>query len=208
MPHASRAIRIGLIGGECTGKSTLARDLVDELNRELAIHSERYPPVRILIVGERLRQFVATQGRTPRPDEQGGIMADQRTDEDRAAGVCDIAIADPATIMTAVYSELYFGDLSLWPLALRDARDYHLLLWCRPDIPWEPDPGQRDGPSYRQGADEIIARAVASEPALQGGTIRQIHGDRDARRQQAVTHAMATLEAVGVWRKGPPGNRT
>jgi len=181
MPAVPRAIRIGLIGGECTGKSTLAADLAADLSR-----------------------FVARNGRTPRMAEQAGIMAAQQEAEDQAAQASDLVIADPAAVLTAVYSELYFRDGRLWPAAASAGNGYALLLWCRPDLPWEADPGQRDGPAYRQQADEIIARAVGD------GTLMAVpvDGDREHRRRQAVMHAIAVLLATGVWRESEPGFRT
>jgi nicotinamide riboside kinase len=114
----------------------------------------------VAVVGEQLREFVAQDRSNPRMAEQAGIMAAQQEAEDQAAQASDLVIADPAAVLTAVYSELYFSDGRLWPAAASAGRGYALLLWCRPDLPWEADPGQRDGPAYRQQADEIIARAV------------------------------------------------
>ena len=197
-----RAVRIGLIGGECTGKSTLAQELAQDLSQTLG--------ARVLVVPERLRAFVAESGRAPHAHEQAQIMDRQRADEDEAARQAQIVIADPATLMTAVYSEMYFEDPGLWPKAASHAIDYGLLLWCRPDIPWTPDPGQRDGPRYRQQADEILARHLApSQDFLLGDTqVHQVQGDPDQRRRLAVMHAMAALSATGVWREGEPGFRT
>ena len=202
MPAVPRAIRIGVIGGECTGKSTLAADLADDLSRTLRDRQGAAPSVAV--VGEQLREFVARNGRTPRMAEQAGIMAAQQEAEDQAAQASDLVIADPAAVLTAVYSELYFSDGRLWPAAASAGRGYALLLWCRPDLPWEADPGQRDGPAHRQQADEIIARAVRD------GTLMAlpVDGNREHRRRQAVMHAIAALRATGVWRESEPGIRT
>lgn len=192
-------MRIGLIGGECTGKSTLAGDLADALRARTQLG--------VRIVPEILRAFVAGNGRPPLASEQAQIMAAQRNAEDAAARADGIVIADPATMMTAVYSELYFDDPGLWAQAATDARAYTLVLWCRPDLPWEPDPGQRDGPAYRERADALIAAKVLDAATwLDPGTrVLPVSGGRQARLVEAVTHAMAAMAAMGVWREGEPG---
>lgn len=143
--------RIGLLGGECTGKSTMAADLASIL------------PGTTVIVPEVVRTFVAERGRSPHPHEQAGIMAQQVLAEDRAmdrAGV-DVQwlIADPAPAMTAIYSMIYFGDETLLEPARAHLLTYDTVLWCDRDLPWVPDPGQRDGAHMRDTAHEAIAMA-------------------------------------------------
>lgn len=199
-PSAARAaVRIGLIGGECTGKSTLAADLAEALRARTDLD--------IGIVPEVLRAFVARKGRPPLVTEQAGIMKAQRHAEDAAAGAHDLVIADPATMMTAIYSELYFDDPGLWGQAAVDAHEYQVVLWCRPDLPWEPDPGQRDGPDFRERADSLIAARLAVASAWLDPTTRlsPVFGSRQARLDQAVTHAIAAAAAMGVWREGESG---
>ncbi|MFM8896435.1 MAG: AAA family ATPase, partial [Actinomycetales bacterium] len=94
MPQTARAIRIGLIGGECTGKSTLAADLSAALRRCLRDGAGVEP--RVVVVGEVLRTFVTEHQRAPQVAEQAGIMAEQRLAEEQAEQIGDIVIADPA----------------------------------------------------------------------------------------------------------------
>ena len=56
--------RIGLIGGECTGKTTTATDLAGRF--------------AAAVTPEALRDFVIRHGRTPRAEEQRPIMREQR----------------------------------------------------------------------------------------------------------------------------------
>jgi nicotinamide riboside kinase len=149
MPAPQQApARIGLVGGECTGKSTLARALADQLPA--------------CVVAEAARSFVERHGRTPRREEQAAIMAEQQALEDAAAATCPHGwvVADPAPLMTAVYSVLYFADDSLLAPAADLARGYDLVAWCDVDLPWQADDGQRDGPEHRAAADAILASAV------------------------------------------------
>lgn len=149
--------RLGLLGGESTGKSTLALGLADALPG--------------LVAHESLREFVAAHGRTPRRGEQRDVFTSQR---DRVASVVRAAesdgaawvIADPLPLMTAVYSMVYFDDPSLMHDGIDDARAYDLLLWCAPDIPWEADADMRDGAEFRDLADATIEAMIAPELPL------------------------------------------
>lgn len=173
--------RIGLVGGESTGKTTLARDLAADLGA--------------CVVPEELRAFVATHGRTPRRDEQAGIMAAQAAAEAAVAAQCphDLVVADAAPLMTAVYSLLYFDDASLLPDGIEHARGYDLVVWCAPDPAWTADDGQRDGPGHRDAAERILARLAAEALPAAGIPILRVSGGR-AERVAAVRLA---------WQPGP-----
>ncbi len=138
--------RLGLIGAECTGKSTLAR--------ELALGWDA------VVVNEVVREFVVAHQRAPRVEEQAAILREQQASEDAAAMSARtgaVIIADPIPLMTAVYSVVYFDDSSLVSQGLDRAGDYDLIVWCRPDLPWIADPGMRDGPRMRELTDAVIA---------------------------------------------------
>lgn len=159
---------IVLVGGESTGKSTLAHALARDL-----------PAIE---VAEVLREWVADQGRVPRPDEQWDVMDAQVERESEAldeAGHTGIpwVVSDGGAIMTAVYSSLYYSDESLTPAALRLARRARLVVWCDHDFPWVPDPEQRDGPEMRDAAQRIIAATL--EPS--GLPWLRVSGDLAAR---------------------------
>jgi nicotinamide riboside kinase len=149
--------RIGLLGGESTGKTTLARALADQL--------------RALVAEEYLREFVRDYGRAPALADQEGIYLTQQMRVNRAMGAAALAkspwvIADPLPLMTAVYSVAYFDDDSLLAGGIADASTYDVLLWCAPDIEWAPDGAQRDGPEHRDRADRIISDLVAPQVPL------------------------------------------
>lgn len=173
-PRRERLIRIGLVGGESTGKSTLAA------------HLAAGPGA--VVASEALREFVDRTGRTPRIDEQRGIMREQinRTSTaiaDAIAQGCALVLSDPAPLMTAVYSAIYFADDTLTPDAIEHTRQtYDLLLWCRPDLPWTPDGPQRDGPADRARADEALSHLL---PGLQV-TVSEVTGVGDARTRNAI----------------------
>lgn len=145
--------RIGLIGAECSGKSALAVALADAL-----------PAV---VATEVLREFVEEHGRTPRADEQRGIMLRQQERENALAeanrGV--VVIGDPAALMTAIYSVAYFDDDSLNADAVLLARQYSLLVWCDIDVPWQSDGIQRDGEVMRTRVHQLIGDVLTDSCA-------------------------------------------
>lgn len=182
--------RIGLIGGECTGKTTLALALAGELPA--------------CVVPEQLRAFVADQGRPPRQDEQASLLDAQAAAEGSAAEGCrePWLVADPAPLMVAVYSVLYFDDPSLLPAGVAHARGYDLVVWCAPDIAWTADPGQRDGPEHRAAAEAVIADVVAERLLPTGVPVLRVTGGTVAR----LTSVRAALDRA--WHPGPPGGPT
>lgn len=191
MPHpVGVSGRIGIIGGECSGKSTLARALARDLPA--------------CLVPEELRSFVEEHGRPPAADEQAGILARQANAEADAAASCPHPwlVADPAPLMTAVYSVLYFGDPSLLAEAVAHARGYDLVVWCDPAIPWQPDPGQRDGADLRALADAIIADVVRDLLIPAGVRVLPVSGDEVAR----VTSVRDAVDRA--WRPEPSDGAT
>ncbi len=161
--------RIGLLGAECTGKSTLALALADALDGEA--------------VPEQLRQFVAEHGRPPRADEQVALLEAQMRAEDAAAAHTDrpVVIGDPAPLMTAVYHQAYFDDDSLIDSGVAHARGYDLLVCCDTDLPWVDDPGMRDGQDWRDRVHALLLGPVAARLSAAGITPLLVHGDVTSR---------------------------
>jgi len=148
---ARRPVVVGLVGGECSGKTSLATALVERFG---GIH-----------VPEVLRAFVDTHGRAPTQSEQAQVMHEQEAAEgqarSQAAATNDtIVVCDPAAFMTAIYSMAYYADDSLLAAAIAHLSTYDLLVWCDPAIPWEADGAQRDGPAERDRVDAILADVV------------------------------------------------
>lgn len=148
---------ISLVGGESTGKSTLARALGRSLDA--------------IVVAEFLRTWVDERdGRVPLPAEQAEVLAGQRHSEQVALESAARAgrnwvVSDSGPLMTAVYSIQYYGDDSLLAPALAwTARSAH-VVWCQDDFPWQPDP-QRDGSHARAESQQILGAIFAEHPEL------------------------------------------
>jgi HTH-type transcriptional regulator, transcriptional repressor of NAD biosynthesis genes len=173
------ALTVTLLGGESTGKSSLAQALQQALEtRGLATR----------LVPEHLRQWCEAQGRAPRAEEQAALAAEQARLIEQASRAPEVAvvIADTAPLVIAAYSELYFNDTSLFPAALELQRFVDLTLLMGLDLPWVADGLFRDSPAIRDATDAILRRELQAA----GLPFQTIHGRGDARLQQA-------LRAVG-----------
>lgn len=179
---------IAILGAESTGKTRLAQSLAAALSR---------PGRPAVAVGEYLREFCDRHGRTPRPDEQAGIAAEQGRRIEAAARDGSVVLADTTPLMTAVYSDFVFGDRSLYADALAwQGRCAALSLLTGLDLGWQPDGLQRDGPQVRAPIDALIRAALASA----GLAHAVVYGSGDARRD-------AALAALGPL-LGPPATPT
>lgn len=142
------ALRVAIVGAESTGKTTLAAALAQRLAQAGAF--------RVAWVPEVLREWCARTGRTPRADEQAGILQAQHERVQAAAALHDIVVCDTTALMTAVYSRLIFGDRSLEAPAVALHRGMHATLLTAIDLPWVPDGHQRDGPQVREPVDRAL----------------------------------------------------
>lgn len=176
-----------LLGGESTGKSSLAKTLCQALQD--AGHDA-------VVVTEYLRLFCDTHGRTPRADEQQGIADTQTQRIAQAARKHAIVIADTSALMSAVYSARLFGDSSLYPSAIATQRRYAATLLTALDLPWVADGLQRDGPQLRKWIDNDL-RTVLVDHGLPFSEIRGIGPARQAAAWAAIRPALCkTPDAV------------
>ena len=181
-------LKIAILGAECTGKTTLMADMAAHL---------RAWGARVSVVDEVLRQWCAAQGRTPRADEQAVIMHAQIAAVDATAG-CDYLLCDTTPLVTAVYSDLLFGDHSLYPVAVAQQRRYELTLLAGTDLPWQADGIQRDGPAARDQVDRRL-REVLQNHAL---PVYPVCG-LGAARLASATAVLAQCHASGAHARAP-----
>lgn len=169
------ALVVALLGGESTGKTSLARALCGHL-MERGLATE--------LVSEHLRHWCEQQGRAPHAHEQAALARAQArlTDEAASRHDVDIVIADTSPLVIAAYSELYFNDHSLWPEALAWQRRVDLTLLMGLDLPWVADGFFRDSPAVRDAVDAAIRRELQSS----GLAYQTIHGHGEARTGQAL----------------------
>jgi len=162
---------VTLLGAECTGKSTLAEALAAEFNAGL--------------VSEYLREWCDTHGRTPLQHEQAHIAAEQAARIEAAARRHALVICDTTPLITALCSQHYFKDDSLLAEALAFQRRCDVTLLCAPDLPWQADGIQRDGPAVRQAFDARLRAALSA-----GGIAWVDIAGSEAERQAAALAAV------------------
>lgn len=159
--------RVALLGAECTGKSTLGEALTVRFNAGL--------------VTEYLREWCEAHGRTPQQHEQAHIATEQAARIDAAARTHGLVFCDTTPLITALCSQHYFQDDALLADAIAFQRDCDLTLLCAPDLPWQADGIQRDGPAVRAAFDGRLRAALAQA----GLAWVDISGDGPARLARA-----------------------
>jgi len=140
--------RIAILGAESTGKSTLAAALARHYCCSW--------------VPEYLREFVERQGRTPREEEQLLIARMQVQHEDIAARRAGTFLfCDTTPLMTALYSQFYWGRVDPQLAEMARGRRYFLNLVTAPDTPWVADGLQRESEMVRQQLHEQLLETLA-----------------------------------------------
>ena len=122
--------RVGIIGPESSGKSTLARYL-----------ARRYKGT---CVPEYARTYVEQKGTTEVSyEELCGIARHQIEELESLTG--DIIFFDTELIVTKVWFDYSFGRVPEWlnQAIVRYPMDTYLLTY--PDLPWVPDPARSNG---------------------------------------------------------------
>lgn len=164
VPGPSAPKLVVVLGGECSGKTTLSQALASALD--------------VPWVPEYLRQWCERTGRTPDQDEQRVIAAGQlaltrRALREARARHAPWVISDGSVLLTAAYSIEYFDDHALQSVALRQARHVHLSVLLDPGIAWQADGRLRDGPARRASVHQTLERLLresALPHALIGGS--------------------------------------
>lgn len=145
--------KIGVIGPESTGKTSLARYL-----------AKRYNAV---YVPEYARTFVEQKGTTKVSYEELCTIARHQIEEmERLLGSGqEVAVFDTELIVTKVWFEYAFQKAPEWlDSAIRNyPMDVYLLTY--PDLPWVPDPARSNGSDEIRK--ELFDRYEAEIQALQ-----------------------------------------
>ena len=173
-----------LLGGESSGKSHLAQDLQHRLVTAHGLRCQR--------VDEYLRTWCEQHQRAPDRHEQAAIAREQtrRIAAARSVPGIQVVLADTSAIMVAAYSEQYFNDDALWPLAVTDhAAAASLTLLMGLDLPWVPDGLFRDSATARQTTDTILRNRLGRA----GIAYQTIYGSGENRSLQALRTVGAAM---------------
>jgi HTH-type transcriptional regulator, transcriptional repressor of NAD biosynthesis genes len=171
-------MRVSILGAECTGKSTLSQALAQQLEPLF---------VTVHVVSEYLREWCDHNGRTPQAHEQAAIAAEQlhriNTHTGNGANFC--VVTDTSPLVTAVYSDLLFQDLSLYDQAVAAERQSDVILLAGLDLPWQADGLQRDGIAMQHRFDARLREVLAAHQL----TYATVYGQA----QQRANAAMAAV---------------
>jgi NadR type nicotinamide-nucleotide adenylyltransferase len=169
-------IRVVVTGSECTGKSTLARDLAEAYSVEC--------------VPEYVRQFVETIGGRPHFSDHGLIARGQKALEDEYRGRASgrVLFHDTDLLSTVAYCRAYFDRCPDWIEAAAIDRKASLYLLCDIDVPWVAD-GLRDREDRRPEMHALFESVLREANA----THLVIRGSREARLREARRHVDALI---------------
>ena len=118
---------------------------------------------------------------------------------DVAARDADVVVCDTTPLMTAVYSQIVFGDDSLVAMARALHASTAFTLLTGLDIAWTPDGLQRDGPHVRVPVDDALRGHLLAA----GVDWAVVTGAGDAR----TGNALAALRPVlAAWCACPGGS--
>ncbi|NCG08840.1 MAG: AAA family ATPase [Verrucomicrobia bacterium] len=129
--------RIVITGAESTGKTTLALSLANHFKAPLST--------------EFVRSYVSEIKRPIEASDLESIAKGQQTLEDASLNDTEAGLVfhDTNLLSTLIYGEYYYRNNLDWLVEQFLARHYDHYLLCMPDIPWVPDPGQRESPAAR-----------------------------------------------------------
>lgn len=174
IPHGHPFVVV-VTGSECTGKSTVARELAAHFHAPCS--------------DEFVREYLDQKGSPLEASDVEPIALGQIAGED-AAVACSggIVVKDTDLLSTVVYARHYYGKCPAWvdDAALERAGDLYLLL--RPDLPWLAD-GQRDRPHAREEMHALFREALVNA----GARFVEMGGMGSSRVRNAVRQVEAAL---------------
>jgi NadR type nicotinamide-nucleotide adenylyltransferase len=175
------ALRIVLTGGECSGKTTLARALAEHYDTVWVPEAAR--EAAVAKAGPLGPEDVAPIARAHLAASDAALR--EATRRERPA-----VFFDQDLLSTVVYARHYYGSCPPWIERLAAERLGDLYLLCPPDLPWTPDPA-RDRGDRREEIHALFAAALADA----GARVADVAGrgaEREARAEAAVAELLAS----------------
>ncbi len=126
-------IKIAITGPESSGKTTLAKELAKSIDG--------------ICVEEYARSYMERLTTEPVLSDLVNICQGQLALEIKAEQTGETMVCDTDFLVLKVWAEVVFGEV---PDEIEQAflsRHYDLIILCKPDLVWEPDP-LRSAPSF------------------------------------------------------------
>jgi NadR type nicotinamide-nucleotide adenylyltransferase len=165
----ARPLEVVVTGAECTGKTTLARELGMFYGAPVS--------------AEFARRYVDEVQRPLHAGDVEPIANGQIREEETAlARAGALVVLDTDLVSTVVYATHYYARCPTWIVALARERLADLYLLLHPDVPWIAEGLQRDRRDHRQIVHDTFARQLRSW----GARCLDVTGTWDERRQTAV----------------------
>ena len=178
-----RPLVIVVTGSECTGKTTMARELADRIGAPCS--------------PEFAREYLDRKGAPLVAGDVEPIARGQVAGEDAAlAGAAGAVIKDTDLVSTVVYAHHYYGACPAWVERTAAARLADLYLLLHPDVPWVGDGLQRDRPADRA----LLHGLFENRLSALGARIVDIAGDWSTRRALALGAVNSLLANRGPTR--------
>jgi NadR type nicotinamide-nucleotide adenylyltransferase len=167
-----RAFVVTVTGSECTGKTTLARDLAQHFGTVwVPEFARQYLDEKVAATGLPLEASdVEPIARGQLAAEDGGLAAAGR-----------LLILDTDLVSTTVYARHYYGACPAWVEEAARDRRADLYLLCDIDVPWVADPA-RDRPHLREHMHALFVQALETL----GARYVTIRGGWDERLAKAI----------------------
>ena len=142
--------RIGIVGPESTGKSSLAAAMAQHFGCGF--------------VKEIARDYLEHLGRPYQQQDLDEIARLQIAEEEKVLRTHPpILICDTTLFVIRIWSEYKYGNISDTILQLDRQRHYDYYLLTDIDLPWEDDP-LREHPNERQQLFSLYYRALIQQP--------------------------------------------
>ena len=174
--------RVVVTGSECTGKTTLAREIAARLGAPC--------------IAEASRAYAEARGGVLSAADVGPIAlltiaAFRAAQSEQAQAI----VSDTDLMSTMVYAREYYGSCPAWIEAECRAQLADVYLLCAPDIPWVAD-GVRDRPSA--GARAEMHEAFAQALRELGARVVPIEGSGELRIERAMSAVRTAQSSVGA----------